>query len=312
MGLFSNNKKLCPVCENPTPKLLPTKVDGTPICKECAKKIFLPNGMINQMTVDSFLQYMHFYSENQSLRDSFTETYHYDFGFFDSDIFLDATNGLFRLNRDKNSFAFEKSCLKGFRILEDDKPLFESQGNVLRCHESKVPEKVKGMDSLIEQFKARRQEYEFMERMERRREEEARKRGEEVQHRYISEPSFTGNEPFQNFYVELTLEHPYWSDFRVEVYGPKFSRDYPSIESFLCNYENEVGKMHELAANLMQFMCPGAQEIDDASAAEPVAKQAPVTGMSAIKEIKQYKELLDAGIITAEEFATKKSQLLGL
>ena len=31
-----------------------------------------------------------------------------------------------------------------------------------------------------------------------------------------------------------------------------------------------------------------------------------------IEEIKQYKELLDTGIITAEEFAAKKRQLLGL
>ena len=38
MGLFSNNKKLCPVCGNPTPRLLATKIQDTPICKECDKK----------------------------------------------------------------------------------------------------------------------------------------------------------------------------------------------------------------------------------------------------------------------------------
>ena len=27
MGLFSNNKKLCPICGSPTPRLLPTKVE---------------------------------------------------------------------------------------------------------------------------------------------------------------------------------------------------------------------------------------------------------------------------------------------
>ena len=32
----------------------------------------------------------------------------------------------------------------------------------------------------------------------------------------------------------------------------------------------------------------------------------------AIEEIKQFKELLDAGIITQEEFDAKKKQLLGL
>ena len=49
MGLFSNNKKLCPICGNPTPRLLPTKIDGQPICKECDSKIDLPAGAVNQM-----------------------------------------------------------------------------------------------------------------------------------------------------------------------------------------------------------------------------------------------------------------------
>ena len=34
MGLFSNNKKLCPLCGAPTPRLLPTKVEDMPLCKE--------------------------------------------------------------------------------------------------------------------------------------------------------------------------------------------------------------------------------------------------------------------------------------
>ena len=50
MGLFTNSKKGCPVCGNATPKLFPTKVDGTPICKECSKKIFLPDGKLKEMS----------------------------------------------------------------------------------------------------------------------------------------------------------------------------------------------------------------------------------------------------------------------
>ena len=33
MGLFSNNKKLCPICGSPTPRLLATVVDDQPLCK---------------------------------------------------------------------------------------------------------------------------------------------------------------------------------------------------------------------------------------------------------------------------------------
>ena len=43
------------------------------------------------------------------------------------------------------------------------------------------------------------------------------------------------------------------------------------------------------------------------------ARQTPITtGNNGVEEIKQFKELLDAGIITEEEFAIKKRQLLGL
>ena len=38
MGLFSNNKKLCPFCGAPTPRLLSTKEEGMPLCKEFAGK----------------------------------------------------------------------------------------------------------------------------------------------------------------------------------------------------------------------------------------------------------------------------------
>ena len=48
MGLFSNNKKLCPICGAPTPRLFPTKVEGLPICKECDAKIELPDGALDQ------------------------------------------------------------------------------------------------------------------------------------------------------------------------------------------------------------------------------------------------------------------------
>lgn len=67
MGLFSNNKKPCPICGNATPRLLPTKVEGVPICKECDKKIDLPNGVLDSMTLDDFRRYIDFYNKNQVL-----------------------------------------------------------------------------------------------------------------------------------------------------------------------------------------------------------------------------------------------------
>jgi len=304
MGLFSSNKKLCPVCGGPTPKLLPTKVDGTPICKVCASKIELPEGMINQMSVENFTEYVRFYDNNESLRDIFRETYTYSQGFFKADIAVDEGNRLFRLRNAKDALVFEANNLKSFRIMEDSRVLYESGDNSLICHESDVPERINGMHVLIEQFRARRQQYEFMERMQRREEEAARQRGESYNKQYISCPFFEGNEPFNSFFIELEFEHPYWETYRGEVKGTKFSTTNPEVSTYLCEYQNAVEKLHELAMNLIQIMCPGAQEIHDTdvTTAAPVARQATMaSGNNAIEEIKQYKELLDAGIITEEE-----------
>lgn len=65
MGLFSNNKKLCPLCGTPTPRLLPTKVEGMALCKDCANKLDLPDNALDAMTVADVEQYMAVYEENR-------------------------------------------------------------------------------------------------------------------------------------------------------------------------------------------------------------------------------------------------------
>ena len=68
--------------------------------------------------------------------------------------------------------------------------------------------------------------------------------------------------------------------------------------------------------NLMQMMSPGAREVrgnaNQAFGNTVVTNQAAPAGGDTIEEIKKFKELLDAGIITEDEFAAKKRQLLGL
>ena len=135
MGLFSNNKKLCPVCGNPTPRLLATKIQDTPICKECDKKIYLPKGRTDRMTIDDFKQYIQFYEDNQALRDQFEENYSFNFGLFGGDLVLDIFHGLFRVNCDKDSLAFQADNLKAFRILEDSRVLFEGNHQELKHYD---------------------------------------------------------------------------------------------------------------------------------------------------------------------------------
>ena len=56
----------------------------------------------------------------------------------------------------------------------------------------------------------------------------------------------------------------------------------------------------------------GFTDFLDRCIADASSEPATATVASAADEILKYKELLDKGIITAEEFSAKKAQLLGL
>ena len=97
------------------------------------------------------------------------------------------------------------------------------------------------------------------------------------------------------------------------------------MNTYLQEYEDKVDQLHTLVVNLIQMVSPGAKEIQmsvagsaGAAAGQPVKsvlgnkKPAAATGTSAVEEIKKYKELLDAGVITQEEFSAKKKQLMGI
>ncbi len=82
-------------------------------------------------------------------------------------------------------------------------------------------------------------------------------------------------------------------------------------ESILLTLLYKVNALHTIARNLMQLIAPGAPETG-AGAAQTAAPAQTGGAPNAVEELKQYKSLLDAGVITKEEFAAKKRQLLGI
>ena len=64
MGIFSNDKKGCPICGNPTPRLLPTKVEGLPLCKECAAKINMESSMLKDLTINELWDHLDYRKAN--------------------------------------------------------------------------------------------------------------------------------------------------------------------------------------------------------------------------------------------------------
>ena len=309
MGLFSNSKKPCPICGSATPRLLATKVEGVPICKECDRKIDLPGGALDGMTLDAFRAYIVFYEENQTLRDRFHAEYRFGFGAFTQALELDVNGGLFRLRDEDKAIVFERSALRSFRITEDKESLFEGTAAGLSCASSKIPERIRLLAPQLEEFRLRRSDYERMMQAERvqylnRPDEEWRERERELERHA---PQCRTASPFRGFHVELELEHPYWHAYHNELDAPEFDEEYPSVEAYLHTYEEKVDALHALARNLMQLIAPGAPETGVATA----AAQASGT-TNTVEELKQYKALLDAGVLTQEEFAAKKRQMLGI
>ena len=315
MGLFSNNKKLCPICGSPTPRLLATKIEGQPICKECDSQIDLPDGAVNRMSLTDFRQYLAAFAENKPLQDAFQSSYRFNIGFWSGSLYVDEARGLLRA-KEGSGWVFEGKDLKSFRISEDGETLFESGDGVLNCHASSVPDRVNALAPQIVRFHMHKQEYERREAMEELRscmDESSEERRERQRTSDLYRPHFEAPAPVQKFRIEITLDHPYWQKLEDEFSGPEFDRDFPREEDYLKSYREQTEELHLLAAKLMHMMDPNAGETRiSASTAPQTAQSAAAAPVDAVNEIQKYKALLDAGVLTEEEFAAKKRQLLGI
>lgn len=315
MGLFSNKKKPCPICGNPTPRLLPRKFDDQPICKECEKKVDLPGETADKMTLAEFRDYLMVYNDNESLRAMFSETYRYPFAFLKNETFLlDETNGLIRLRANEESWVLEKHYLKSFCIYEDDRVLFESGEGVLNIYSSDIPKRAKELEVIVSTFEMQKREYERREQLEearaiRHETDEERRERERIEERY--RPQFEDPQLLQKFRIELTLDHPYWHSYEHEVQGPSFDSWSPSVRAYLKSYQEKVDEWYLIATKLMHMIDANAGERRmDADAPETGAATGASTDV--VAELKKYSELAEQGIITQEEFALKKKQLLGI
>ena len=102
-----------------------------PLCKECAGKVDLPDGVLERMSLDQFKKYIAYYDENQALRDAFKETDSMSFGFLSGELLADTEHRLLRLKGYDGALVFPASALVSFRFLEDGKTLFEGKADGL-------------------------------------------------------------------------------------------------------------------------------------------------------------------------------------
>lgn len=309
MGLFTR-KDPCAICGGKVSGLFVSKVEGQLICKDCYGTVDLPSEAM-PLTMDTFLAYRQFREENQQLKNTFQITEKVDFGFFGADFVFDRNHRLFSLSPTLDRTIFNGSAIRSFVISEDGQPLFEGSAQGFRRYESDVPARVWNLAPQIEQY---RMQVEMQRNLERMAEEHRRRDPNAPPPPPSSTPSIDLPEPFERFYVEITLEHPYWPSIRADKKGPTFSSFTPDVNDYLREYTEGTARMERLALALKEVAFPNAPEqfIPLGGICEPAPAAPAAAPVDTVEELRRYKELLDQGILTQEEFAAKKRQLLGL
>lgn len=295
MGLFTK-KGPCAICGGKVKGLFPRSIDDQYICDDCYGNVDLPNGATNNMTLEDFRAYMAFRDENQQLKEKFQITQKVDLGWLNTKIVFDMNNRLLCMNKKLETTVFEGSQVKSFIIKEDSVPLLEGSAAGLRRYVSAVPTRAMAMEPQITMYRMQLQ-------------------AQRAQGTADKQPDirFDIPEPFQNFNVEIRFEHPYWDVFQADMKGPTFNNSDPDINCYLDEYHRDAATMEELAQALMQIAFPGASEQSTATAAGVMTAAAPAAApVDAVAEIQKFKALMDQGVITEEEFAAKKRQLLGI
>lgn len=264
MGLFTNNKKPCPICGEGTPRLLATEIVGdVPICSDCSFKISIGTVKVKDFTLDDLKEHLAMREENANrIKNEFRPNKSYEIGW--THLNIDEANKLFTipLNMcgDTNNppiFKFEE--LMGYD-LEEENCVIErfNRGD-------RAPLCTPMMYAPVQQFSL----------------------DPKVNQEHIS----------RDFKLNLYLKNPYWDKVESSAGSATGSRN-----SFQWEYSKHLGELRIVTMAIAAIIGMNlAGESDDHGNADAVAG-----------DLKKFKELMDAGIITQDEFDAKKKQLLGI
>ena len=308
MALFGK-REACAICGGKVKGLFPWKVEGQLVCNECHGVVDVPDDLVNNLNMSQFRAYMAFRDENNALKEHFRTTCEVNTGFFGTTFVFDTNNRLMCLDPNLQKTVFKGNEIVSFSIREDSTPIFEGSANGLLRYPSTVPERANAMMPQITQIVMQKNLERTMRSMADN--DRGRSGNNPPPRRYIDLP-----EPFAKFYIDIRFDHPYWGTLCVEKGGPTFNNEYPDVHDYLRQYNDAARDMERLAMALMAVAFPNAGEqvvvpgtvINTA----PAAPAAPAANIDAVAEIQRYKQLLDQGIITQEDFTAKKRQLLGI
>ena len=125
MGIFTNEKKGCPICGNATPRLFPTKVEGLPLCKECAAKINMESSMLKDLTINELWDHLDYRKANSETFGAFTDNETHGMGNYV--LHMDTDKRLFYIadGNPSNPALFKFEELVSFNLMEDGRTVIQ-------------------------------------------------------------------------------------------------------------------------------------------------------------------------------------------
>lgn len=262
MGLFTNNKKPCPICGSGTPRLLATVIENkTPICSDCSAKVSMLHKKVSELSLEGLRAHLAMREENKKyLQNTFRPTKAVSIGW--TKVNIDEAHKVFTI------------------------PL-------VMCGDTNNPPVFKFEELTSYELK---EEYNVIERFA---------RGDSSP-TYLSTPynsvfqsqnNNTDNKALENisrsFRLFLYLSNPCWD---------VVESDAGAATGNVFTFAREYGKHLEALRPVTTVLASIIGRVSGG------AGESSVSSMAA--DIMKFKELLDAGIITKEEFDAKKKQIL--
>lgn len=266
MGLFSNKDKPCPVCGNPTPKLLATKIQGEPICGDCAVQIFADSDVRNIWTMDDLREHLRYRAENMERIESFQPTRTIDCR---CSMLIDDVNRCFFLKKwsENNPPIISFDSITGFELSMGWSVVERwSKGMPRTPYQAPQLGVLGTLGALSSAFG----------------------RDEDRQQRSKSE----------SLKIMLHVDNPYLKEYEL------------MDELVFGSDEFEFARKLSIELARINAVC----DVVAAMAGSASASQAPAAPSAerTADDLIKFKSLLDAGVITQEEFDAKKKQLLGI
>ena len=288
MSLFKNDKKPCPICQSPTPKLFPTKIEDKPICKECDNKISMENKLKNALTLDTLIEHLAYREMNAQMHSTFCESRKVSTGMFGSAVCIDDTNRLWYIATGENSPIYHFDDLISYSLVENESTIESATAKGKQVFHGILENRsMFDINDSMQRFNNTLQNLNGQNRNNGSRPEE---------------PQVPA--PVHTLCLKLTVSNPYWKNLDITFSVPGvFDND---LRRFYVDYQNKLAEAAEFTQVFFSFFQKQA-----ASANEGIS-HAPAAAFSVADELKKFKELLDVGAISQVEFDQKKKELLDM